>query len=164
MRTEMNAASAPKRNAGVIACEITCDSWLTDGVSVITLFLPQRRFRGLTPAWDFADVSLRAWGNAPVKRQNIHTFPPVYGVEANNGRLAGEFDRRYKRIEFGGVEIALELLARLPVFNHQQGLASVEIRIQAGIEAARSSPRWSEHGAERAQQNRSSFIRGYDLQ
>jgi hypothetical protein len=29
----MKAASAPRRNAGAAACEITCDSWLTDGVS-----------------------------------------------------------------------------------------------------------------------------------
>jgi hypothetical protein len=76
----MNAASAPKRNAGVIACEITCDSWLTDGVSVITLFLPPRRFRDPTPALDFAGVSLRAWGNTPVKRQDVYTFPPLYCI------------------------------------------------------------------------------------
>jgi hypothetical protein len=160
----MNAASAPKRKAGLIACEITCESWLTDGVSVITLFLPPRRFRDPTLTSGFAGVSLRAWGNVPMKRQDVHTFRPHYCIEANNGRLAGELDRRYNRIEFGGVEIVLKLLARFPVFDHQQGLASVEIRIQAGIQTARSGPRWSEHGSERAQQNRSSFIRGYDLQ
>jgi hypothetical protein len=33
--TAMKAASAPRRNAGAAACEITCDSWLTDGVSEI---------------------------------------------------------------------------------------------------------------------------------
>src|SRR6476619_7892012 len=31
--TAMKAASAPSRNVGAAACEITCDSWLTDGVS-----------------------------------------------------------------------------------------------------------------------------------
>jgi hypothetical protein len=159
----MNAASAPKRNAGVIACEITCDSWLTDGVSVITLFLSPRRLRDPTPALDFAGVSLRAWGNAPMKRQYVHTFPPLYCIEANNGRLTGELYGRNNGVEFGGVEIALKLLARLPVFDEQQGPASVEIRIQPSIQATRRNSRRSKHGTERTQQNRSPFIRSYDL-
>src|SRR4030095_10643230 len=39
--TAMKAASAPSRNAGAAACEITCDSWLTDGVSGIIGSVPR---------------------------------------------------------------------------------------------------------------------------
>jgi hypothetical protein len=33
IRTAMKAAKAPRRNAGAAASEITCESWLTDGIS-----------------------------------------------------------------------------------------------------------------------------------
>ena len=36
IKTEINAASAAGINAGAIACAVTCESWLTDGVSGIT--------------------------------------------------------------------------------------------------------------------------------
>jgi hypothetical protein len=34
INSAIKAASAPSRNAGAAACEITCDNWLTDGISV----------------------------------------------------------------------------------------------------------------------------------
>jgi hypothetical protein len=108
-------------------------------------------------------LSLGPRDDASMKRQNVHAFPPLYRVDANNGCLAGEFDRRNNRIQLGYVEIALKLLTRFPIFDEQQGLASVEIRIQTRIQATRRNPRWSKHRAEGAQQNRSLFIRSYDL-
>ena len=98
-----------------------------------------------------------------MKRQSVHALFPLYRVNTNDGRLARELDSRDNGIELGGVEVALKLLARLPIFDEQQGLASVEIRIQAGIQTTWRNPRWSEHSAERAQQNCSPFIGGYDL-
>jgi len=94
---------------------------------------------------------LEAGSHAWTKRQGVHAFLPLYRVHANDGRLAGEFDCRNDRIKLGGVEIALELLARIPIFDEQQGLASVEIRIQAGLQTAGRDSRWAEHGRKRAQ-------------
>ena len=89
--------------------------------------------------------------DASIRRQAVHAFPPLHRVDANDGRLAGELDCRNDRIELGGVEIALELLARILIFDEQKGLASVEIRIQAGLQTAGRDSRWAEHGRKRAQ-------------
>jgi hypothetical protein len=98
-----------------------------------------------------------------MKRQGVNALLPLHCVNTDHRRFAGELDRRDNRIELGHIKIAIELLARLPIFDEQQSPAFVEIRIEPGIEAARRNPRWSEHGAERAQQRCSLFIGGYDL-
>jgi hypothetical protein len=98
-----------------------------------------------------------------MKRQGVDALLPLHCVNTDHRRFARELDRRDNRIELGHIKIAIELLARLPIFDEQQGLAFVEIRIETGIEAARRNPCWSKHRAESAQQRCSLFIGGYDL-
>ena len=98
-----------------------------------------------------------------MERQSINALLPLNGVDPNYRCLAGEFDGCDNCVELGHIEIALELFARLPILDEQQGLALVEIRIEPRIEAARRDPRWSEHGSERTQQGRAPFIGSYDL-
>src|SRR5258706_399591 len=93
--------------------------------------------------WSFRP--LRAGGGAVAKRQDVHAFRPLDRIEAHDGGLAAEFDCRNDRIQFGGVEIALELLAGLPILDEQQGPAAVEIRIQAGIQTPPRDPPRSKH-------------------
>ena len=97
------------------------------------------------------EPSLRIGGDALARREDVHALRSFDRVEAHYGGLAAEFDCRNDRIQFGGVEIALELLARIPIFDEQKGLASVEIRIQAGLQTAGRDSRWAEHGRKRAQ-------------
>jgi len=54
-----------------------------------------------------------------MKRQSVHALFPLYRVNTNDGRLAGEFDSRDNGIELGRIEIALKLLTRFPVFDEQ---------------------------------------------
>jgi hypothetical protein len=98
-----------------------------------------------------------------MKRQGIDALFPLNGVNPNHRRLAGELDRGDDRVELGHVEITIELFARLPILDEQQGLALVEVRIEPGVEAAGCDPRRSEHVSERAQQCRPPFVGSYDL-
>jgi hypothetical protein len=98
-----------------------------------------------------------------MERQGIHAFLPLDGINADHRRLAGKFDSCNDRVQLGRVEIALELLARLPIFDQQQSLSSVEIRIETGIQAARGNPRWSKYRSKSAQQCWSLFVGGHDL-
>ena len=63
----------------------------------------------------------------PMQCQRVYALLPLDGVDANYGRLAGEFDRSYNRIELCGIEIALELIARFPFFNQQESFAFIEV-------------------------------------
>ena len=98
-----------------------------------------------------------------MKRQGIYALFTLDRINPDHRRLAGKFDGRDDRIQLGHIEIAFELLARLPVFDQQQCLAPVEIRIETRVQAARRNPGWPEHRAKRAQQCRSPFIGGYNL-
>lgn len=54
-----------------------------------------------------------------MKRQDVHALLSLYRVNANNGRLAGEFDCRNNGVKLGNVQVVLKLLPRLPVFDEQ---------------------------------------------
>ena len=54
-----------------------------------------------------------------MKRQSVHALFPLYRVNVNGGRLARELDGRDNGIELGGIEVALKLLTRFPVFDEQ---------------------------------------------
>jgi hypothetical protein len=98
-----------------------------------------------------------------MKRKGVDTLFPLNNVDPNHRRLAGELYGRDNRVELGQIEIAIELFARLPILDQQQGLAFVEIRIETGIQATGCNPRWSKHRSERPQQGRSPFIGCHDL-
>ena len=66
-----------------------------------------------------SNLSLDTRGGTSMKRQNVHAFRSLYRINANNRRLAGELDCRDDRVKLGDVEIALELLSRIPVFDEQ---------------------------------------------
>ena len=98
-----------------------------------------------------------------MKRQGVDTLLPLDCVNTHHRRFARELDCGDNRIELGHIEISLEMLTRLPFFDQQQSLTSVEIRIETSIQAARRDPRWTEHGAKNAQQSCSSLIGNHDL-
>ena len=98
-----------------------------------------------------------------MKRQGVYALLSLDRVNPNHRRLAGKLDGRDDRVQLGHIEISFELLARLPIFDQQQRLASVDIRVETRVQAARSNPGWSEHRAEGAQQCCSPFIGGYNL-
>ena len=54
-----------------------------------------------------------------MKRQSVHALFPFNRIDANHRRLAGKLDGCDDRIDLGSVEIAIELLPRLPFFDQQ---------------------------------------------
>jgi hypothetical protein len=98
-----------------------------------------------------------------MKRQGVHALFSLDGVNPNHRRLAGKLNCRDNRVELGHIETSIELFPRFPFFDEQQGLSSVEVGIETGIQAAWRNPRRTEHGSEGAQQRGSLLIRGHDL-
>ena len=98
-----------------------------------------------------------------MKRQGIHAFLPLNGVDSNHGRLAGELDCRNNCIELVAIEIVLELLPRLPFLYEHEGLAFIEVRVETGIQATRRHSRWPKHRAKSPEQLCSRLIGGNDL-
>lgn len=80
-------------------------------------------------------------GGRSMKGQRIHPFLPFDRVNVNHGGLAAKFNRGDDRIDFGRIEIALELRARFPFFHEEQRLGFVEVGVEMGSHAPCGCPR-----------------------
>lgn len=80
-------------------------------------------------------------GGRSMKGQRIHPFLPFDRVDADHRGLAAKFNRGDDRIDFGRIEIALELRARFPFFHEEQRLGFVEVGVEMGSHAPCGCPR-----------------------
>ena len=62
-----------------------------------------------------------------MQRQGVHSLFPCDRIDTDYWRLARQINRGHNRVEFCHIEIALELFARLPVLDEQQGLPPIQI-------------------------------------
>ena len=72
-----------------------------------------------------------------MKRQCIHALLPIDRVNANHRCFARELDRPDNCIELYAIEIALELISRLPFFDQYKCLAFIEVSIETDRKTTR---------------------------
>jgi len=78
-----------------------------------------------------------------MKRQGLDPLLPTDYVNANHWRFTRKLDGCDDRIQLGHVEVEFKFFTRFPFLHEQQRLMSIEVRIEARIQAARCNPRRS---------------------